>query len=777
MGNPTLGSEPTPRRLLTGIPQAGAAILLLLLAAAPSYGQAPAACTVPYLSGPNISIPPDRPDAVEGRPFGAVSFSSRMTDSRTFEGTLRARAADSGGLGILLCIFQQDCSSDALFDWLRMFWDWGTFAKGETARFMDVAYQGPAGSRAQVHIEGSLDGLVGVAAAGAGVASTKVSAYVWALQGEGPWRDVFEEVSDDATAVAGARFTHVHPAPGGLDVTLTPGELLRLEAVLRAEATTYYVTGYGAAIGISQFLDSPGTGFPYIPNPGLRVTATIANVSPVLSTDHASVDVVLGLGANNSGVLCDGDGDAVQLSASEGTVTNNGNGTWSWSLTGSANFDTRTVTITANDNHGGVGQVAFNLVPRLSIDIKPKTPRNVIDLRSEGKVPVAILAGSGFNPLVEVERTSLRFGRSGDEDSLLRVGDGTKAACSGADVNGDGLGDLVCDFQVALTGFYCGESTGILKAVLPASGTSPVEGRDYVAPVPCRSIQVPTVIHDGPPLSGTPAGVAVSPDGTTLYVALARAIFSLPASGGLPVQLNTADLGDIVGLAVSRDGSSVFASVRDGGLAATNPVVVSVPVAGGPAALLANLPAGSNPGGLAVSPDGTTLLIAMGGHEIFLVPVPGGAPINVLSYAGAGSVNDVAISSSGETLYLGVDSADQIYTIGVGGWYPSLVPTGIAFADPVNIAISPSDSTLFVLDSSVRVDPLGNVVASGGQVGAAFMGPSSGGVYLPLVLGGPDFNLVGRIAVSPDGATLYFVGQRRGTLETVVFSVPTGLAP
>jgi hypothetical protein len=72
----------------------------------------------------------------------------------------------------------------------------------------------------------------------------------------------------------------------------------------------------------------------------------------------------------------------------------------------------------------------------------------------------------------EVNRTSLTFGRSGDEESL--------AFCtrSAEDVNGDGLLDLVCHFQTQQTGFQASDTEGILKGQT-MDGT-PIEGRDAV---------------------------------------------------------------------------------------------------------------------------------------------------------------------------------------------------------------------------------------------------------------------------------------------------------
>jgi len=73
-----------------------------------------------------------------------------------------------------------------------------------------------------------------------------------------------------------------------------------------------------------------------------------------------------------------------------------------------------------------------------------------------------------------VNRTSLTFGHSGDERSLLRT--------SIADVNGDQRPDIVCHFDTRKAAFLPGDVQGILKG-LTVTGT-PIRGSDSVRLVP-----------------------------------------------------------------------------------------------------------------------------------------------------------------------------------------------------------------------------------------------------------------------------------------------------
>lgn len=122
------------------------------------------------------------------------------------------------------------------------------------------------------------------------------------------------------------------------------------------------------------------------------------------------------------------------------------------------------------------GRSAFEVVPEttlpVAIDIRPGTSRNPINPESQGEIPVAILSSVTFDAPNEVNKSSVRFGRTGSEASLAFCNPGSE------DVNGDGLPDQVCHFHTALTGFHLGDTVGILNA-LTLEGVS-IEGRDVV---------------------------------------------------------------------------------------------------------------------------------------------------------------------------------------------------------------------------------------------------------------------------------------------------------
>jgi hypothetical protein len=111
----------------------------------------------------------------------------------------------------------------------------------------------------------------------------------------------------------------------------------------------------------------------------------------------------------------------------------------------------------------------------VSIDIKPGSHPNSINPKSNGKITVAILSSSTFNATTQVNKASVKFGRTGSENSLWK--------CTGnEDVNGDGLLDVVCHFNTPQTGFVSGDTVGVLTGV--AVGGLPFQGTDSVNIVP-----------------------------------------------------------------------------------------------------------------------------------------------------------------------------------------------------------------------------------------------------------------------------------------------------
>jgi hypothetical protein len=109
--------------------------------------------------------------------------------------------------------------------------------------------------------------------------------------------------------------------------------------------------------------------------------------------------------------------------------------TVAWSLTPAANF-------------GETPPIGPNCLT-VNMSVKPGDTQQIVNLRSQGVVPVAILSTSTFDAS-KVNPLTVRFGRTGTEAAPVHF--------SLQDINGDGLLDMVLQFRVQSTGLRVGDS-------------------------------------------------------------------------------------------------------------------------------------------------------------------------------------------------------------------------------------------------------------------------------------------------------------------------------
>ena len=118
--------------------------------------------------------------------------------------------------------------------------------------------------------------------------------------------------------------------------------------------------------------------------------------------------------------------------------------------------------------------LAFGVVDRTLVDIKPGSDPNSINLKSKGKIPVAILTTEDFYAL-DVDFETVRFGPNTAIESHGRA--------HVKDVDGDGDSDLLLHFNTQETGIACGDTGATLTG--ETFGGDPVNGTDAINTVNC----------------------------------------------------------------------------------------------------------------------------------------------------------------------------------------------------------------------------------------------------------------------------------------------------
>jgi len=113
----------------------------------------------------------------------------------------------------------------------------------------------------------------------------------------------------------------------------------------------------------------------------------------------------------------------------------------------------------------------------VSIDIKPGSEENTINLGSAGVIPVAILSSPVFDA-TEVDPDTVSLAGA----SVKVVGKGDKLLAHIEDVDGDGLDDLVCKILTEELLIECGASEAVLEAETYEGDV--IRGVDIVTIVP-----------------------------------------------------------------------------------------------------------------------------------------------------------------------------------------------------------------------------------------------------------------------------------------------------
>jgi len=170
---------------------------------------------------------------------------------------------------------------------------------------------------------------------------------------------------------------------------------------------------------------------------------------------------------------------SVELSTGEIFAFNPAAIPWTWDFFGvHSTQDISWVEITYANDYLAIDNFSFLYHQQLTvtIDIKPDSPKNNVNPKSNGMLPVAVFGRPGFDPY-QIDVARLRLGVTGVEAA-------PQQNSSFQDVNLDGEVDLVVNFRIPDTGMTCSTSQLVLTGQM-LNGQA-LAGSDSVIPVGCK---------------------------------------------------------------------------------------------------------------------------------------------------------------------------------------------------------------------------------------------------------------------------------------------------
>lgn len=191
----------------------------------------------------------------------------------------------------------------------------------------------------------------------------------------------------------------------------------------------------------------------------------------------------------------------------------------------------------------------------------------------------------------------------------------------------------------------------------------------------------------------TPFGVAVSPDGSRVYVTDSGGVLAiLTATNTVTATLRTGLGPDVRGVAATPDGRRIYVAHRQ--MTGTNGAVSAIDTA--TFQVIATIPAGAQCTGVATTPDGTRIYATNQGANT--VSVIGTATNAVTATVAVGTAPvGVAITPDGTRAYVANSGSNSVSVIGTAGH--TVMATIAVGTRPFGIAITPDGRRAYVANN------------------------------------------------------------------------------
>jgi YVTN family beta-propeller protein len=279
-----------------------------------------------------------------------------------------------------------------------------------------------------------------------------------------------------------------------------------------------------------------------------------------------------------------------------------------------------------------------------------------------------------------------------------------------------------------------------------ASGSAPIA---YVANINKQVVPVDTSTNTaGSPIAvgSNPWEIAITPDGTTAYVANGGDNTVTPIDTATNAPETAISLGrSPFGVAITPDGRFVYVTTTNEGSGTVTPIDTASKTAGTPISI-------SNPGHIAITPNGKTAYVTTSSGTVVPINLSTNTPGSAITVASG--LQEIAITPDGKTAYVASSNTNTVTPITLA---TNTVGTPINVGSgPLGIAITPDGKTAFVTNSNDNsVTPID-------------IGTNAAGTAITGVGSFPYW-----IAITPDGKTAYVATSGANTITPITLSSKT----